>query len=115
MKSKQLELELVKIKHANHRSKTQSELKELNKVQFVSQKIHEGKNEVLVDCSGEFEMVCILKVGDQYRQIHNSFRNITAYEAYINFFDEGSDAEDAIFNEYIFKINTPLFNIVSRS
>ena len=115
MQSKQLGLELVKIKHDKYRSKIQSEIKELNKVQFVNQNLHEGKNEILVDYAGEFGMVCSLKVADQIRQIHNSFRNVTGYEAYINFFDEGSDAEDAIFNDYIFKNHTLLFNLVSRS
>ena len=37
------------------------------------------------------------------------------YEAYINAIDEGYDAEDAIFNGYIYKINTPKLNKVNRS
>ena len=34
---------------------------------------------------------------------------------YINAIDEGYDAEDAIFNDYVYKINTPQFNKVNRS
>ena len=55
-------------------------------------------------------MVGRLKIGDQIRTNDNRFRNITDYEAYINSIDEGYDAEDAIFNGYIYKINTPQFN-----
>ena len=37
------------------------------------------------------------------------------FEAYINSIDEGYDAEDTIFNGYIYKTNTPKFNKVNRS
>ena len=60
-------------------------------------------------------MVGSLKVGDQVRQTHSRFRKISDYEAYINSIDEGYDAEDAIFNGYIYKINTPHFDKVNRS
>ena len=43
-------------------------------------------------------------------ETHFRFRNITGYEAYINAIDEGYDAEDAIFNGYFYKLNTPQFN-----
>ena len=60
-------------------------------------------------------MVGNLKVGDQIRQTHIRFRNFSDYEAYINSIDEGYDAEDSIFNGYIYKLNTPHFNKVNRS
>ena len=60
-------------------------------------------------------MVGNLKVGDQIRQTHIRFRNISDYEVYNNSIDEGYDAEDAIFNGYIYKLNTPQFNKVNRS
>ena len=37
------------------------------------------------------------------------------FESYISTIDEGYDAEDAIFNGYIYKINTPQFNKVNGS
>ena len=58
-------------------------------------------------------MVGNLKVGDQIRQTHVRFRNMNDFEAYIN--DEGYDADDCIFNGYIYKIDTPQFNKVKRS
>ena len=60
-------------------------------------------------------MVGKLSVGDQIRETHFRFRNLTEYESYINAIDQDYEAEDAIFNGYIYKINTPQFNLVNRS
>ena len=59
-------------------------------------------------------MVGKLKIGDQIRTAHIRFRNVTDCGAYINSTDEGYDAEDALFNGYFYKINTPQFNLVNR-
>ena len=114
-KFKQLEILLVRIKYANNPNKLQSALKELNKIQVVNKKLHEIKHEILQDYTGEFEMVGYLKVGDQNRETHTRFSNIENYEAYINTIDQDYDSEDAIFNCYIYKIDTPQFNLVNRS
>ena len=47
-------------------------------------------------------MVGNLKVGDQIRQTHIRFRNISDYEAYINSVDQEYDSEDAISKGYIY-------------
>ena len=60
-------------------------------------------------------MVGNLKVGDQIRQTNFRFRNMDDFEAYINAIDEGYDAEDAIFNGYIYKLDNLQFNKVNRS
>ena len=60
-------------------------------------------------------MVGKLSVGDQVRKTHKRFSNVTDYEAYINAIDEGYDAEDASFNGFNYKIDTPQFNLVNRS
>ena len=114
-KIKELEILLVNIKYANDPNKLQSELKELNKIQVVNKNLHEIKQEILIDYEGEFEMVGNIKVGDQIRQTHIRFRNMDDFEAYINSIDQDYDSEDAIFNGYIYKINTPQFNKVNRS
>ena len=62
-----------------------------------------------------FEMVGNLKIGDPIKPTNIRFRNIDDYESYINTTDDGYDAEDAIFNGYIYEINTPQFNKVNRS
>ena len=114
-KIKQLEILLVNNKYANDPNKLQSEVKELNKIQVIDKNLHEIKQEILQDYESEFEMVGILKVGDQIRQTHIRFRNISDYEAYINAIDQDYDSEDAIFNGYIYKIITPHFNKIKRS
>ena len=114
-KIKQLEIELVKIKYADNLNKLQSALKELNKIHVVEENSHEIRQEILIDYTGDFELVGGLKVADQTRQTLIRFRNSTDYEAYINSIHEGYDAEDAIFIGYIYKLNTPQFNKVNRS
>ena len=114
-KIKELEILLVNINYANNPNKLQSALKELNKIHVVNKNLHEIKQEILEDYTGEFEMVGKIKFGDQIRQTHIRFRNISDYEAYINAIDQDYDSEDAIFNGYIYKINTPQFNKVNRS
>ena len=73
------------------------------------------RNEILGDYDGEFEMVGSLVIGDQIRQNHIRFRIITDYESYISAIDQDYESEDAIFNGYIYKINTPQFNLNKRS
>ena len=60
-------------------------------------------------------MVGNLKVGDQIRQTKIRFRNMDDFEAYINSIDQDYDSEDAIFNGYIYKLDTPQFKKVNRS
>ena len=114
-KIKQLEILLVNIKYANDPNKLENALKELNKIEVIDKNLHEIKNEILQDYDGTFEMVGTLIVGDQLRQTHIRFRNMIDFETYINSIDEGYDADDSIFNGYIYKINTPKFNKVKRS
>ena len=114
-KIKQLKILLVNIKYANDPNKLENALKEVKKIQVVNKKLHEIKNEILNEYTNAFEMVGNLKVGDQIRGTHNKFRNNNDYEAYINSIDEGYDAEDSIFNGYLYKIITPQFNKVNRS
>ena len=106
---------MVKIKYANDPNKLQSELKELNKIQGVNENLHEIKQETLVDYIGEFEMFRRLTIADQTRETHTRIRNITEYEAYIKAIDQDYESDDAIFNGYNYKIDTPQFKLVNRS
>ena len=83
-KIKQLEILLVRIKNADKPDKLESALKEFKKIPVVNKKIHEIKNEILLDFVGELEMVGNLKVGDPIRQTHVRFRNMDDFEASIN-------------------------------
>ena len=114
-KSKQLEILLVTIKYADKPDKLESALKEIKKIEVIDKNLHEIENEILQEYVGAFEMIGNLKIGDQIRQTNIRFRNMNDFEAYINFIDEGYDAEDAIFNGDFYKINTPQFKKVNRS
>ena len=114
-KIKQLKILLVRIKYADNRIKLESALKELNKIQVIDKNLHEIKNDIILDYVGAFEKVGNVKVGDQIRQTNVRFRNMDDFEAYINSIDEGYDAEDAIFNGYIYNIDTRIFKKVNRS
>ena len=103
------------MKYAYKPDKLESALIELNKIEVIDKNLHESKNEILRNYVGEFEMVGNLKVGDQIRHTLIKFRSIDDYEAYINAIDESYDAEDAIFNGYIYKISHPQFKKVVRS
>ena len=56
-----------------------------------------------------------LKIGDHIRETKTRYRNIEAYEGFINSIDIDYDSEDTIFNGYIYKSNTLQFNRVNRS
>ena len=60
-------------------------------------------------------MVGRLKVGGHIRDTRVTFRNINDYESYINKIDQDYESDDAVFNGYIYKTNTPQYNQVNRS
>ena len=64
-KIKQLEILIVNIKYANDPKKLETALKELNKIKVIDKNLHEIKQEILEDYTGEVEMAGNLKVGDQ--------------------------------------------------
>ena len=114
-KSKELEIQLVENNNVNRPAKLECELKELNELQIVNKNTHEVKQEVLQDFGNEFEMIGKLSVGHQIRETCSRFRSITGYEHYIYSIDEDYDAEDAVFNGYIYKTNTIQFTLNNRS
>ena len=56
-----------------------------------------------------------LKVGEQIRQTHIRFRNTDGFQSYFKIIEEGYDAEFAIFNGYVYKLNTPQLKLVNIS
>ena len=114
-KIKQLEIILVNIKYANDPNKLENALKELNKIEVFDKNLHDLKNEILQDYDGTFEMIGTILVGDQLRQTHIRFRKMIDFESYIKSIDQDYDSDDSIFNGYIYKIDTPIFNKVNRS
>ena len=85
-------------------------MKELNKRKIIDTNLNEIKNEKLRDYTGEFELVGSLKIGDDIRQTHSTFRNVDDFESYIHSIDQDYNSKDALFNGYIYKLDTPQFN-----
>ena len=106
---------MFKIRYINNPNLLESKLKVLHKINVIDKNLHDIKQEILVAYGGEFEKNGKSSIGDQIKRTHIRFRNITEYEHYINAVDEGYDAEDAIFNVFLYKINTLQFNLVIRS
>ena len=59
--------------------------------------MHEIKQEILVDFTGEFQVVDKLSLGDQIRETQFRFRNMDDFKSSVNAIDEGYEAKDAIF------------------
>ena len=77
--------------------------------------LHEIREEVLVDYTGDFEMTGELSVGEKNGKTHIRLINIDDYVAYINAIDLENDGEGANFNGYINELETPQLNLFTRS
>ena len=78
--------------------------------------LHEIKNEILEDYTGDFELIGSMLVGEVERKTNIRFKNADDFESYINAIDNsGNDSEDVIFTKWLYKLNTPEFVKVNRS
>ena len=78
--------------------------------------LHEIKNEILEDYTGDFELIGDMLVGEIVQKTNIRFKNVDDFESYINAIDNGGyDAEDVIFTGWLYKLNTPEFKKVNRS
>ena len=78
--------------------------------------LHEIKNEILEDYTGDFELIGSLLVGELEQKTNIRFKNVDDFENYINAIDNGGyDSEDVIFTGWLYKLNTPEFKKLSRS
>ena len=77
--------------------------------------MHEIKNEILQDYTVDLELngVMIIRLIEHKTNIR--FEIMDAFESYINTKDIDFDSEDVTFTGYIYKLNTPQFNVVKRS
>ena len=78
--------------------------------------LHEIKNEILEDYTGDFELIGSMLVGEVEQKTNIRFKNVDDFEIYINAIDNsGYDSEDVIFTGWLYKLNTPEFKKVNRS
>ena len=77
--------------------------------------LHEIKNEILQGYTGDFELNGLMIIGPIEHKTNIRFKNMDDFESYINAIDIDYDSEDVNFTGYVYKLNTPQFNVVRRS
>ena len=91
------------------------ELPTSNKIYVNNLNLHEIKNEKLQGYTGDFELNGIMIIGAIEHKTNIRFKNMVDFESYINAIDIDYDSEDVTFIGYVYKLNTPHFNVVRRS
>ena len=77
--------------------------------------MHEIKNEILQDYTGDFEVYGKMFIGPIEHITNIRFKNMDDFEGYMNGIDVGYDSEDVTFAGYVYKLNTPPFKFFKRS
>ena len=86
-----------------------------NKIYVNSLNLHEHKNEILQDYTGGFEQNGLMIIGPIEHKTKIIFEKMDDFESYINAIDVDYDSEDVTFTGYVYKLNTPQFNVVKGS
>ena len=71
---------MIKLKNGNNPRKLEGELREINKMNVNTLKIHQLKKEKKIDYPWDFEMEGELMVGEYVRKFQLTFRNFDDYE-----------------------------------
>ena len=91
------------------------ELATSNKIYVNNLNLHEIKDEILQDYTGDFELNGEMIIGPTKHKTNIRFKNMDDFERYINAIDVDYDSEDVTFTGYVYKLNTPHFKVVKRS
>ena len=91
------------------------ELATSNKIYVNNLNLHEIKNEILQDYTGDFELNGKMIIGPIEHKTNIRFKNMDDFERYINAIDVDYDSEDVTFTGYVYKLDTPQFKVVRRS
>ena len=91
------------------------ELPTTNKIYVNGLNLHQIKSEILLDYTGDFELIESMMIGE-IEQKFVRFKNVDDFETYLNAIDNGGyDCEDVIFTGWLYKLNTPDFKKANRS
>ena len=91
------------------------ELATSDKIFVNNLNLHEIKNEVLQDYTGDFELNGKMIIGPIEHKTNIRFKNMDDFENYINAIDVDYDSEDVTFTGYVYKLDTRQFKVVRRS
>ena len=78
-------------------------------------KLHEIKNEILKDNTGDFELNGKMIIGPFEHKTIFRFKNVDDFESFINAIAVNYDSEDVTFTGHIYKLNTPQYKIMKGS
>ena len=88
------------------------ELATSNKIYVNNLYLHEIKNEIQKDYTGDIELNGLMIIGPIEHKTNIRFKNMVDFESYINAID---DSDDVTFTGYVYKLNTPQLKVVKRS
>ena len=91
------------------------ELATSNKIYVNNLNLHEIENEILQEHRGDFELNGLLIIGPVEHKTNVRLKNMDDFERYIIAIDVDNDGEDVTFTGYVYKLNTPQFNVARRS
>ena len=78
--------------------------------------LHENKNEILENYTGDFELIGSMLVGEIEQKTNIRFKNVDDFEIYsIAIDNSGYDSDDVFFTGWLYKLNTLEFKKVNRS
>ena len=91
------------------------ELATSKKIYCKNINLHEIKNEILQDYTGDFELNVKMVIGPIEHKANIRFKNMDDFEKCINAIGVDYDSADVTFTGYVYKLNTTQFNVVKRS
>ena len=91
------------------------ELATSNNIYVDNLNLHEIKNEILKDYTGDFELIGKMIIGPVEHKTNIRFKKMNNFQRHINAIDIDYDSDDVIFTGYYYKLNTPQFKVVKRS
>ena len=86
-----------------------------DKINVNNLNLFEIKNEILQDYTGDYELYGKMIIGLIEHKTNIRFKNMDDFESYINAIDVDYASEDVTFAGYVYKLNTPQFNVVRQS
>ena len=86
-----------------------------NKIYVDSLNLHEIKNKILQDYTGDFELYGLMIIGHTEHKTNIRFKNMDDFESYKNAIVVEYDSEDVTITGYVYNLNRPQFNVVKRS
>ena len=91
------------------------ELASSGKIYVNSLNLHEIKNGISQDYTGHFELNGSMIIGTIEHKTNIRYKNMDDFESYLNAIVTDYDSEDVTFTGYVYKLDTPQFNVVKRS